>query len=117
MDLVWSDASAVVCVHPGSDVLHGKSAIMQSWERILTPGMSASIEIEPVSIFESDGVAVHVVYERLGVGATGQLATVIATNVFRLGATGWQIVEHHGTQPLARSAGTTPTENKTRVLQ
>ncbi len=114
---VWSDERDVVCVHPGSDVLHGKKQIMRSWERIMTPGMSASIDVEPVSAFESENLVVYVVYEHLGTGAAGQLATVIATNVYRRGDSGWQIVEHHGSQTLTRSGGNRNSSFQNRVLQ
>jgi len=79
--------------------------------------MSATIEVEPVSVFESDGIAVHIVYEHLRTGPGEQMATVIATNVFRLGSAGWHIVEHHGTQPVTRLTAAEHVAPSQRVLQ
>ncbi len=114
---VWANESDVICVHPGSDVLQGKENIMRSWEKILTPGMSASIEVEPVTVFESGKIAVFVVYEYLGAGPAGKLATVVATNVYRNGEAGWQIVEHHGSQTLTTTRRNQSSDFQNRVLQ
>jgi len=103
MNNVWADGD-VTCVHPGAEILQGKPLVMQSWGRILVPGMSASINIEPVSQVVAESMAVHVLYERLSPDPIQPPVTVIATNVYQLGPQGWKMIEHHGSQPLAQPA-------------
>ena len=99
MEAVWGDGD-VLCVHPGSEVLHGKPAVMQSWARILVQGMTADIEVEPVSQVEHDGLAVYTVYEHLSNQSGASRVTVVATNVYRKGDEGWRMIAHHGSQSL-----------------
>lgn len=115
MRLVWAEGD-VTCVHPGSEVLQGKPEIMQSWARILVEGMTASIDVEPVSYAEADGLAVHTVYEHL-VAENGQSpVTVVATNVFKRNDRGWNMIGHHGSQPVRRLKRTDQ-NTPDRVLQ
>lgn len=103
MSRVWADAG-IVCVHPGSDVLIGRDAIMRSWAKILTNAVKPEIKINVLSKTMQGGLAVHVVEEFITPGGRKKpaVSVVIATNVYRQGDYGWRIIQHHSTPPFKR---------------
>jgi uncharacterized protein (TIGR02246 family) len=103
MSRVWADAG-IVCVHPGSDVLIGRDAVMRSWARILTNAVKPDIKTNILSRTRQDGMAVHVVEEFITPGGRKKpsVSVVIATNIYRLGDYGWRIIEHHSSPPFKR---------------
>ena len=103
MSRVWAD-KGVVCVHPGSDVLIGRDAVMQSWAKILTNAAVPTITVNVLSKTVQDGMAVHLVEEYISPGGSRKSAAsvVIATNIYQRGDYGWRIIEHHGTAPFTR---------------
>lgn len=115
MSRVWAD-KGVVCVHPGSDVLIGRDAVMQSWAKILTNAAEPKIHINVLSKTVQDGMAVHLVEEYITPGGDKKSVTsiVIATNIYQRGDYGWRIIEHHGTAPFKRKI---KAEEMPRILQ
>lgn len=99
MDAVWDDDEAI-CIHPGAPALTGKTAVMNSWARILSAGSAVDIEYELIQRVEAEQIAVHVVREILTQN-DGRIE-VMATNVYRCRDGCWKMVEHHGSQAVAR---------------
>ncbi|MEJ2178217.1 MAG: nuclear transport factor 2 family protein [Gammaproteobacteria bacterium] len=99
MDAVWDDDEAI-CIHPGAPALTGKTAVMNSWARILSAGSAVEIEYELIQRVEAEQFAVHVVREILTQN-DGRIE-VMATNVYRCREGWWKMVEHHGSQAIAR---------------
>jgi uncharacterized protein (TIGR02246 family) len=115
MSRVWAD-KGVVCVHPGSDVLIGRDAVMQSWAKILTNATVPKIIVNVLSKTIQDGMAVHLVEEYISPGGSRKsvASVVIATNIYQRGDYGWRIIEHHGTAPFTRKI---KTEEIPNILQ
>lgn len=103
MMTVWAnDDQAIVCVHPLGPVLAGLQAVKQSWQTIFarSPGVKFTIARQLQAI--DTHVAVHVVHEHIQLSGREQRRhTVIATNAYRLTATGWRMVLHHASPATA----------------
>lgn len=93
MSALWADGE-VVCVHPGSGIISGYDAVMQSWQHILNNSTPTDIEFSLLHRSVNNDLAVHVVTEEFRSNDTLN-AIVIATNVYRKFSHGWQIIEHH----------------------
>jgi ketosteroid isomerase-like protein len=105
MGQIWSDAADTLCIHPGGGLLHGKTAIMQSWAEILGGAEKPAISIRPIQQLQGLDLAVHLTEESIrprGQG-TGDATRVLATNVYRREQGGWRLVEHHASLPLVRT--------------
>ena len=108
MDLVWQDGEDVVCVHPGGDLLRGKTAVMQSWVEILGGASPPRIDCRLLHRIVAPDLEIHLVEE--SIRASGDPDTtsnrVIATNVYARGASGWHLTVHHASLPLMAKRGT-----------
>lgn len=114
MGAVWAEAD-VVCIHPGAPALVGHTAVMNSWARILTAGDSVDIEYERVTRMATDDIAVHVVREIL-IQNDGRVE-VTATNIYRCLEGAWKMIEHHGSQAMAKTRATPSSTAVKRTLQ
>ncbi len=94
MDALWAREAPVACVHPGADVLTGRTMVMRAWTAILNGGGAPGIGAErPIAAALGDAGYVTCI-ERLGEGR------LIATNVFVREGGRWHMVHHHA-GPLA----------------
>lgn len=102
MGAVWSDGKGVLCIHPGSALLQGKPAIMQSWKEIFSSGEPPTIEYRFIDGFETEELVVRVVEEKIRPrgSSPGAATRVLATNVFVRSEGAWYLVEHHASLPL-----------------
>jgi ketosteroid isomerase-like protein len=102
MERVWSDGESAVCVHPGGDLLPGKSAVMQSWTEILSGVAPPRVEYRVLQRTESPGLAVHLVEEsiRAGGDSKAEANRVLATNIYVQGPGGWRLAGHHASLPI-----------------
>jgi hypothetical protein len=102
MKEVWADDDKVLCIHPGSSLLRGKSAVVTSWMEIFSGREPPAIEYRFVAGFAADNLVVHLVEERIRPrdGATSDANRVLATNVFLQQGRSWRLVEHHASLPL-----------------
>ncbi|WP_455203033.1 nuclear transport factor 2 family protein [Kaarinaea lacus] len=114
MSAVWADSS-VVCIHPGSNVLIGRDEVMRSWANILLNSEPPTLHVEVLSRTEQDGIAVHVVEERISPGglSASLVSVVLATNIYRLGANGWKLFEHHASVPRSKTNANMTTAHRT----
>jgi ketosteroid isomerase-like protein len=107
MGAVWSDAPSVVCVHPGGDLLRGRTEVLRSWTDILTGAERPEILYRVIQRTGSDGLAVHLVEELIRPSRSREEPNrILATNVYLNTAEGWRMTAHHASLPLmaARSA-------------
>jgi len=105
MSALWADGE-VVCVHPGSGIISGYDAVMQSWLHILENSLPTDIEFSLLHRSVNNGLAVHVVTEQFRSNEMLN-AIVIATNVYKKYSHGWQIIEHHASMAASDLANRT----------
>ncbi len=95
---LWADSDDVTCIHPGWDVLSGRSLVLESYAAIFgNPSQGKIVAGGETVALAGDG-AVVVCHELAGG------APLVATNVFRLEAAIWKVVHHHAGQVVARFA-------------
>ena len=91
---VWATGEGVCCVHPGTDRIRGRAAVLDSFARMFAGDARLAFEIVDVTRADAGGLAVHHARERISVG--GRLAGVMAaTNVYVLEGDGWRMLMHH----------------------
>ena len=89
MSVVWADAPEVSCIHPGWNVLEGREAVLESWERIL------SNQDQPRIVFGGASAAVLGVVAVITCRELVAGAPLAATNVFVSQDGEWKMVHHH----------------------
>jgi hypothetical protein len=87
MDELWARDEPVLCIHPGRPPLHGRIAVMASWNEIFDGGAPPiSYSQDTVSLIR--GVAFVNCLEHLG-------DTVLAaSNVLVWESSAWRIIQH-----------------------
>jgi ketosteroid isomerase-like protein len=95
MEQLWAHQAPVACIHPGWNVLHGRSRVMASWKSIFESGGAPPIQ--------PSNATAHVVGDSAFVVCLENVpgATLIATNVFVREEGMWMMVHHHAA-PVAR---------------
>ena len=100
MMATWDDAQDVICVQPMGPILQGRLAVQDSWQAIFGHKEKPDVEIHHRHWFESAGLAVHVVEERVTVmGMPANQPPLIAANVYRRTESGWRLVCHQVSPP------------------
>lgn len=95
----WSELDDITCVHPGWDVLSGRTLVLESYAAIFgNPSQPKIVAGGETVALTGDG-AVVVCHELVGG------SPIVATNVFRLEGGAWKTVHHHAGQVIARFAG------------
>lgn len=102
----WTDEDEPVCVQPGGPRLVGLPAIRESFAAMFDHG---PISVEPNVVHRAlhGDCAVHSVIETVLISADEGLveASLLATNVYVLTASGWRLALHHaspgGVKPSA----------------
>jgi len=93
---VWDSAESITCVHPFGPILVGVTAVGDSWRSIFRQQVACRVEIDRVSIVNTDDLAVHVVRENILVPIQQRrFAPVLATNIYRRFGMEWRMVLHH----------------------
>lgn len=93
---LWTELEPY-CIHPGARPLLGTDAIRRSWEHIFSDAVAPSIRTRLVHRVNGDDLAVHLVEEYIGpADEPAQSAVVLATNIYRRDAQGWQMASHQG---------------------
>lgn len=103
MTLIWSQGTGSSCVHPGSSLLKGWSAVQQSWEAIFTNTDYLEIDFDILSLEWSERVAYALVQETVLQISQGRRleAQSLATNIFQKLGPKWYLTHHHGS-PIVR---------------
>ena len=101
MDEVWWHDERVRCLHPGWDLIVGWEQVRQSWEKILSSGVTLTVEVSrPLACIQGD-VAWVCCVEQVTSAFEGDFTTAVieTTNIFVRRAGRWGMVHHH-TTPL-----------------
>jgi len=88
MDRLWSREQDVLCVHPGWPALTSRSAIMDSWARILGNGDQPKVAFHAETVLGMAGIMAVVCYEKVGD------AVMLASNLFAAEAGTVRMVAH-----------------------
>jgi uncharacterized protein (TIGR02246 family) len=103
MGAVWTEDSSPVCLHPGGDLLQGRGEILNSWREILTGAERPDLHYRVIQRTAAEGLAVHLVEELIRPSRSREEPNrILATNVYRHTAEGWQMTAHHASLPLMR---------------
>ena len=86
MDALWSASEPVLCSHPGTSALHGRSAVMESWRTILA--QPPAIEVRDPRVVVVRGLAFVTCLEQIGE------LVLTATNALVWEEEGWQMILH-----------------------
>jgi ketosteroid isomerase-like protein len=90
MSRVWASHAPVSCLHPGMQILHGREAVLRSWQSISSVRPELSLRCLSPRVQLVGSVAIVTCYEAAGDGP-GHLA---ATNVFVQESGEWKMVLH-----------------------
>jgi ketosteroid isomerase-like protein len=100
MSRLWADSAPIACVHPGLPPLVGRTAVLESWKRILGGAGEWEMSCRSARAHVIGETAFVTCFEASG-DAPAHLA---ATNVFVLEDGRWRMVHHHAgplSQPVA----------------
>jgi len=98
MDALWARRVSVACLHPGWTALTDRSAIIESWEGILSTPDAPRIACLGEQVFLYGDVALVLCEEELDGG------TLAASNLFIREDDEWRIAHHHAGQIVRRRA-------------
>jgi len=103
MNVIWSQGTGSLCIHPGRNMLRGWREIELSWLQIFRNTKYLEIETEIIAVEIRDNVAYVILIEKLLqiVGGRSVQAQSMATNIFERMASTWYLVHHHGS-PIMR---------------
>ncbi|HKK15197.1 MAG TPA: nuclear transport factor 2 family protein [Gammaproteobacteria bacterium] len=88
LSALWSRSDAVTVIHPGSRALHGRQAVMDSWEQILDTSGGSDIRCEDARAYVHGDYAYVICKEIFPVGR------LIATNIFLREDGDWRMLHH-----------------------
>ena len=98
MEMLWAHRVPVACLHPGWTALKDRTAIMESWESILSDPDAPRVACFDEQVFLYGDVALVLCEEELDSG------TLAATNLFVREDNEWRIAHHHAGQIVRRHA-------------
>jgi hypothetical protein len=114
MASIWIDGDRAACIHPGSGLLQGKQAVMQSWMEIFSGSEPPLVEYRFIDGFESKNMVVRLVEERIRPRDEPASAAnrLLATNVYLREGKFWRLAEHHASLPLVDRRSANGNERK-----
>lgn len=93
---VWADDDSIVCIHPMGPSLHGRQAVEESWRHVFNGGVPMRLAISDGERTHEQALSIHIVHENIRYGQDYSGHTVVlATNVYKLTASGWRMIVHH----------------------
>ena len=95
---LWAEQAPIACVHPGNNVIAGRSAVLASWRQILSQVAGVEMSCRAPRVHLLGEAAFVTCLEANG----KQPAHLAATNVFLLEEGRWRMVHHHA-GPLSQS--------------
>ena len=115
MEALWDEGDRVVCVHPGTEPLRGRGAVMRSWAAVMVASDYMQFFLTDVAVDVVGDLAYVTCTENMLTGVEGDQTSftagrAVATNVFRRRASGWRMVVHHGSPVLTPPARPAPEE-------
>ena len=120
MGAIWDTAEDIRCVHPGTLMLNGRSAVMRSWAVVMAGTPYIQFFITDVDVSLVGDVALVVCNENVLTGVETPDGSpsgfaggkAVATNVFRRTASGWRLWAHHSSPVMAASDSADDTEQE-----
>jgi len=109
MMATWSAEADIECIHPLGERLMGPEAVADGWRRVLAGGKRMRFELAHTKRFQTDRLAIHVLYENITIAGKPQ-PPVVATNIYRFNGQSWHMVLHHAS-PVARIGQTDSTDD------
>jgi ketosteroid isomerase-like protein len=103
LDALWARDHEVAVLHPGWPAVIGRSAVIESWRRILEGPNPPDIACGDSRAFVQGDAGFVLCIEHLGDGI------LIATNVFALEDGGWRLVHHQAGPAASPSLEAEPT--------
>lgn len=102
MTAVWAEGVRSLCIHPGSGLLRGRDAVMQSWVEIFAGAEPPTVEYRLLESLEAADLVVHLVEElvRPSSRPAETANRIVATNVYVHDRDSWRLAEHHASLPL-----------------
>jgi ketosteroid isomerase-like protein len=97
MEVLWSSAAPLLCVHPGWNALAGRDMVIQSWRAILASPEAPRVMVHDDRAFLYGDVAIVQCEEEL---ETGHL---VATNMFIRETGAWKMIHHQASPLIVRS--------------
>ena len=98
MEEIWSDSSAVRCIHPGWSIVEGRNAVLESWQRIFEGEVHMKVTLLNVRADVYGNIGVVVLQEEVHYtsGKLSNTGSVMATNIFEHDGKDWKLIHHHG---------------------
>jgi ketosteroid isomerase-like protein len=97
MDALWAERAPIACIHPGWDVLRGRTKVMASWRAILSGRAGPPIQYSGPTAHVLGDTAFVVCHEVI------EGTRLVATNTFVREGQAWKMV-HHQAAPIAQGA-------------
>ena len=91
---VWEESEEVLCLLPMMPAQRGKGAIREAWSALLQPDHRLDMEVVHLSWIETGELAIHLVEERVKTPQQPEAQRVYASNIYRKGPQGWQLLMH-----------------------
>jgi ketosteroid isomerase-like protein len=107
MEAIWDDSDDVQCIHPGWQLVRGRSRVLRSWSVIMANTSYIQFFLTDEQIFVDGDLAVVTCEENIltavtdAEGGLSPSAKVVSTNVFRRRPDGWRLWVHHGSPVLS----------------
>lgn len=86
MDALWARVAPVCCIHPGWPPIHGRDAVMSTWQGVLKRPSQIKAFGERAIVLGDVGVVIG--FESLG------NVSLVATNVFMREEGLWKMIHH-----------------------
>lgn len=98
VEIVWSHAANVKCIHPGWHVLEGWKAVRESWERIFRSEAKLKVSLRNVTAEVRGKLGIVTLIEEVSYKTLTSIRTgaIMATNIFELDGEEWKMIHHHG---------------------
>lgn len=95
MTAVWEESNDVVCVIPMIPARIGFNQVIEGWKPLIQGGVKIDVQIRHLHWIEMDDLAIHFVQEHISVmGQKQKQPPMYATNIYRKGDQGWQLLVH-----------------------
>jgi ketosteroid isomerase-like protein len=91
MSQLWAEHAPIACVHPGNNVIAGRSAVLASWREILSQVAGVEMSCRAPRVHLLGEAAFVTCLEANG----KQPAHLAATNIFLLEEGRWRMAHHH----------------------
>lgn len=90
---VWEDSPDIACLLPMQPLLHGEQ-VHSAWAPLFDGDMQLDIQVRHVRWLDTGNLAIHYVEELVNTPGRPPQPPLLATKIYRRGATGWRLILH-----------------------